>query len=63
VTQLQCKVPAVQEQNLRWKNKWLRWKVKVGNKSWTGLNGMERGGNNGMTHVCKLDDIRGENQY
>jgi len=45
-------VPAIEE-GVR------RWKEKVRNKSWTGLNGMEEGGNNGLTHMCKLDDIRG----
>jgi len=36
-------------------------KVKGGSKSWAGLKGMEKGGNNGLTHTCKLDDIRGGN--
>jgi len=30
----------------------LRWKIKVVNKSWTSLKGMEKSGNNGLTDVC-----------
>jgi len=37
----------------------LPWKEKVRNKSWTGLNGIGKGGNNALTHMCNLDDIRG----
>jgi len=37
----------------------LRWKVMGGNKSWTGLIDIEKGGNNGLTHACKLGNIRG----
>jgi len=39
----------------------LRWEVMGGNKSWTGLKDMKKGGNNGLTHECKLDNIRGGN--
>jgi len=38
----------------------LRRKDKVKNKCWTGLKGMEKSGNSGMTLACKLDNIQGE---